>query len=112
MRCGGARLQPDCRRPRRSLKNLLQEAGIPPWQRDGLPLLFCEHPGQASLATLPRPARVLALTGPEGGWDDAEIEAARAAGFTTVGLGPRILRAETAAVAALTALQVLWGDLG
>lgn len=41
VRSGGERLQPDCRRPRRSLKNLLQEAGIPPWQRDSLPLLFC-----------------------------------------------------------------------
>ena len=41
MRRGGERLQSDCRRPRRSLKNLLQEAGVPPWRRDGLPLLFC-----------------------------------------------------------------------
>ena len=41
VRRGGERLQPDCRRPRRSLKNLLQEAGIAPWRRDGLPLLFC-----------------------------------------------------------------------
>ena len=41
VRRGGERLQPDCRRPRRSLKNLLQEAHIPPWQRGRLPLLFC-----------------------------------------------------------------------
>ncbi len=41
VRSGGERLQPDCRRPRRSLKNLLQEAGVPPWLRDSLPLLFC-----------------------------------------------------------------------
>lgn len=40
-RQGGERLRPDCRRPRRSLKNLLQESRIPPWQRDRLPLLFC-----------------------------------------------------------------------
>jgi 16S rRNA (uracil1498-N3)-methyltransferase len=78
----------------------------------GLRLLFCERAGQASPAALPRPERVLALVGPEGGWDDAEIEAARAAGCIAVGLGPRVLRAETAVVAALTALQVLWGDLG
>jgi tRNA(Ile)-lysidine synthase len=37
----GERLQPDCRRPRRSLKNLLQEARIPPWERERLPLIFC-----------------------------------------------------------------------
>ncbi len=41
LRRGGERLQPDCRRPRRSLKNLLQEARIPPWQRERLPLIFC-----------------------------------------------------------------------
>jgi tRNA(Ile)-lysidine synthase len=40
-RRGGERLQPDCRRPRRSLKNLLQEARIPPWERERLPLIFC-----------------------------------------------------------------------
>lgn len=78
---------------------------------DALRVLFCERPEQPSLATLPRAPRVVALIGPEGGWDDGEIDAARAAGFAPVGLGPRVLRAETAAVAALTALQVLWGDL-
>jgi tRNA(Ile)-lysidine synthase len=40
-RRGGERLQPDDRRPRRSLKNLLQEARVPPWQRERLPLIFC-----------------------------------------------------------------------
>lgn len=41
LRRGGECLQPDCRRPRRSLKNLLQESAIPPWEREALPLLFC-----------------------------------------------------------------------
>jgi tRNA(Ile)-lysidine synthase len=41
LRRGGERLQPDCRRPRRSLKNLLQEARIAPWERERLPLIFC-----------------------------------------------------------------------
>lgn len=40
-RSGGERLQPDPRRPRRSLRNLLREAAIPPWERACLPLLFC-----------------------------------------------------------------------
>lgn len=40
LRSGGERLQPDARRPRRTLKNLFQEAGIPSWQRERLPLLF------------------------------------------------------------------------
>jgi tRNA(Ile)-lysidine synthase len=41
LRSGGERLQPDARRPRRTLKNLFQEAGVPPWERERLPLLFC-----------------------------------------------------------------------
>lgn len=41
LRTGGERLQPDARRPRRTLKNLFQEAGIPPSRRQSLPLLFC-----------------------------------------------------------------------
>jgi len=42
VRRGGERLRPDCRRPRRSLRNLLQEARIPPWQRERMPLIFCD----------------------------------------------------------------------
>lgn len=41
-RVGGENFKPTCNRPRRSLKNLLQEASVPPWQRKLLPLLFCE----------------------------------------------------------------------
>jgi tRNA(Ile)-lysidine synthase len=40
LRSGGERLQPDARRPRRTLKNLFQEAGVPPWQRERMPLLY------------------------------------------------------------------------
>jgi tRNA(Ile)-lysidine synthase len=44
LRRGGEQLQPDRKRPRRSLKNLLQETRLPPWQRERLPLLYCgEH---------------------------------------------------------------------
>lgn len=50
------------------------------------------------------------LIGPEGGLSEEEIEQAIAAEFKAVTMGPRILRAETAAMAALTAVQVLWGD--
>ena len=42
-RRGGERIQPDCRRPRRTLKNLLQEHRIEPWRRARLPLLFCDE---------------------------------------------------------------------
>jgi len=41
LRSGGERLQIDARRPRRTLKNLFQEAGVPPWERERLPLIFC-----------------------------------------------------------------------
>jgi len=41
VRRGGERLQPDCGRPRRSLKHLLQADGVPPWQRGRLPLVYC-----------------------------------------------------------------------
>jgi tRNA(Ile)-lysidine synthase len=43
-RQGGERLRPDCNRPRRSLKNLLREASLPPWEREALPLIYSgEH---------------------------------------------------------------------
>jgi 16S rRNA (uracil1498-N3)-methyltransferase len=59
-----------------------------------------------------RPSSVLVLVGPAGGLDPREVERLAAAGFRPVSLGPRILRSETAAVTAIAALQLLWGDLG
>lgn len=55
-------------------------------------------------------ARVVLLIGAEGGFAPAEYEAAETSGFEPVSLGPRILRTETAPVAALAVLQALWGD--
>ncbi len=55
---------------------------------------------------------LLAVFGPEGGFTEQEISMARAAGFITASLGPRILRAETAAIAGSTLLQYLFGDMG
>ncbi len=52
------------------------------------------------------------LVGPEGGLTNAELTAAKAKGFQPVRFGPRTMRTETAGVASLAALQVLWGDLG
>ena len=63
------------------------------------------------LQELPRPAVPLVLLiGPEGGLAPREQEDASAAGFMPVRLGPRVLRTETAALAALAAMQTLWGD--
>ena len=64
------------------------------------------------LSDLDPPAPTLSLmVGPEGGFSDTELVQAEQAGYLPVRLGPRILRTETAAVAALTAVQTLWGDL-
>jgi 16S rRNA (uracil1498-N3)-methyltransferase len=65
-----------------------------------------------SIAQLPRPAAgVTVLIGPEGGLTAEETQAATAAGFTALRLGPRVLRTETAAIVALTMLQQAFGDL-
>lgn len=53
---------------------------------------------------------IVLLAGPEGGLTPGEERAAGATGFLAVRLGPRVLRTETAAVAALAAMQALWGD--
>jgi 16S rRNA (uracil1498-N3)-methyltransferase len=61
---------------------------------------------------VPRPrSGVTVLIGPEGGLSEEEQGQAQAAGFTAVNLGPRVLRTETAAIAALTLLQREFGDL-
>jgi 16S rRNA (uracil1498-N3)-methyltransferase len=63
------------------------------------------------LSDLPQPHSPLTLlAGPEGGFTPDEQEAAERAGFAAVKLGPRVLRTETAAVAALAVMQALWGD--
>lgn len=61
---------------------------------------------------LPSPLSVLAVVGPEGGFSEGEVQMARELGFLICGLGPRILRAETAALAACTVLQYRFGDMG
>jgi 16S rRNA (uracil1498-N3)-methyltransferase len=58
------------------------------------------------------PERLVLLVGPEGGWSEAETELAREQGCEIRRLGPRRLRAETAAIAALVVAGSLWGDLG
>lgn len=60
---------------------------------------------------LDKPSRLTLLIGPEGGLSEAEIEQACQQGFTALQFGPRILRTETAATAALAVVQTLWGDL-
>jgi len=57
------------------------------------------------------PRKILVLIGPEGGFSSEEIEMAKAAGFQSASMGPRILRAETAAIAACTLIQYIYGDM-
>jgi 16S rRNA (uracil1498-N3)-methyltransferase len=63
----------------------------------------------AALTTEPPTQRVIVLIGPEGGFSAAEEAAATSHGFTAIGLGPRVLRTETAGIAVLSALAARWG---
>lgn len=67
--------------------------------------------GASSLHGQPKPSvKAALLIGAEGGFSQAESDSALLCGFTPVKLGARVLRTETAAVAGLAALQMLWGD--
>ena len=67
--------------------------------------------GGERFSALPKPTGPVALlVGPEGGWSEAELAAARSAGCKPVSLGPRVLRTETAGLAAMAAMMALWGD--
>ena len=93
--------------PVQALRNWLASLPVdaPKW-------LLCAHEGQR-LADLPRPAEGATgylRAGPEGGFSDEERTLVIGAGFVPVRLGPRVLRTETAAMAALAAMQTLWGD--
>ncbi|HEX9103081.1 MAG TPA: 16S rRNA (uracil(1498)-N(3))-methyltransferase [Polyangia bacterium] len=83
--------------------------------KDALKLLLWEGARQTTLRSqLPAtpPQQIVIAIGPEGGFTVEEVEAARAAGFAPVGLGPRILRTETAALVVLSILGYALGDLG
>jgi 16S rRNA (uracil1498-N3)-methyltransferase len=79
-------------------------------ERSG-PRLVLEPEAASSAAVMPIESRVELAIGPEGGFAPEELEAFQLAGFECVRLGPRILRTETAALAAITWLQTRFGDL-
>lgn len=99
---------------RASLPELLPPADYPTWISAGPERGACFMLQPDSEHTLPGgdpPAgSVILLVGPEGGLDVQEQSLARQAGFRGIRLGQRILRTETAALAALAAIQTLWGD--
>jgi 16S rRNA (uracil1498-N3)-methyltransferase len=78
--------------------------------KDTLKLIFCtgDHPSLAN-AIAPLPAQnVILLIGPEGGFTPEEIELAIKAGFQVISLGKRILRTETAGIAAISTIHAIW----
>ena len=93
-----------------SLKEVIRDPGLPeavivPWENADScgPLAFCKsHPGLSSVGI---------LIGPEGGIDPAEIQLVSASGFIPVTLGKRILRTETAGLAAISAIMCLYGEM-
>lgn len=102
-----------CRRPSVAevaplvdMKTFLQELG-PPKTGQGRLLLWEEaiEPLRETLERLGRPASLVCLVGPEGGFDEAEAAQAVEIGFAATSLGPRVLRTETAPVALLAILQ-------
>jgi 16S rRNA (uracil1498-N3)-methyltransferase len=72
--------------------------------------LLLDHQQQEALPDTAPEEGVVLLIGPEGGFSEHEIALARRAGFRGIALGPRVLRTETAPVAALSVIQYLWGD--
>ncbi len=98
---------------RRRLPDLAPVASLEQWLPcpDATTCLLLDHRATRTLPQLPPPdGAVRLLVGPEGGLNDDEREQALAAGFTGVRLGPRVLRTETAPLAAIAAIQTLWGD--
>jgi len=73
------------------------------WERGGKSLKDYESFNASSVSF---------IVGPEGGLDNEEIEILKEKGFKVIYLGKRILRAETAAIAGMTLVQYIWGDLG
>jgi 16S rRNA (uracil1498-N3)-methyltransferase len=97
---------------RTMLPEMLDVAVLQNWvgNQQGLKI-FLDPYAEMTLAQLkPIVMKVTLLTGPEGGFTDQERNAAKGTGFIPVRLGNRILRTETASIAALAAVQMLWGD--
>jgi 16S rRNA (uracil1498-N3)-methyltransferase len=86
-------------------------AALPREPQDGESRVFLSVDGAIRLRELPAPTGpMLLLAGPEGGFAPSEADLVMTRAFTPVRLGPRVLRTETAAIAAISAIQTLWGD--
>lgn len=97
---------------RRRLPDLHAASQLEDWLSGAAPGLLLDHRASRGLLDLTPPAgRLSLLVGPEGGLSADERAQAGEMGFQAVRLGPRVLRTETAPLAALAAIQVLWGDM-
>lgn len=99
---------------RNRVPSLDQLRSLPEWLETGPPgrrIVLSPHSAKSLLGAAPLGREMTLLVGPEGGFTEGELALARRAGFEEVGLGPRVLRTETAALAAIAAIQTLWGDL-
>lgn len=104
-----------CEQCGRSIIPVVHEpVGLSQWlhNAEGERRFVLHHRATAAPAGAEWPASISLLVGPEGGLGDAEIAAAEMAGFESLALGPRVLRTETAPLAALAILQARWGDMG
>jgi 16S rRNA (uracil1498-N3)-methyltransferase len=81
-----------------------------PQPQDEARWLLSPHAAVSLRELAPVRGRMILLAGPEGGLAPGEVLAAKTRGFNAVRLGPRVLRTETAALAAMAAIQALWGD--
>jgi 16S rRNA (uracil1498-N3)-methyltransferase len=73
--------------------------------------LVLDPKSETGIGSIDKPAdKITILIGPEGGLSEAEIASAKTRGFKGISLGPRILRTETAPLAAIASMQTLWGD--
>jgi len=79
---------------------------------DGMRVALDREAGSDFAALAENATTIYLAVGPEGGFSPPEIELLAGSGFEIVSLGPRVLRAETAALAAATLAQLKWGDLG
>ncbi|HEV7701336.1 MAG TPA: 16S rRNA (uracil(1498)-N(3))-methyltransferase [Pyrinomonadaceae bacterium] len=101
--CGRARLM--------TIQEVLDARDLTASTNNGhLRIFFSERAGW-KMPSSEQPKMITAVIGPKGGWEDAEIESAEAAGFNIVTLGGRIMRAETAAISLTAILQNKFGDL-
>lgn len=80
-------------------------------QQDADLKLVLHHHSEQPLQEMSPPHSVALLIGPEGGLTEDEVELAVSYGFKPLTLGPRVMRTETAPIAALTLLNYLWGDV-